>query len=74
MLLVKKVIVLKINQEIQGMIIMQLKLNLSTFLFLLFLVPLLWIPSIAGWQIVGLLDISLVIEKSSQTWLRESLI
>ena len=68
-LLVKKVIILKRDKENQGMIIMQLRLNHSTFLFLLLLIHLLQILVIVGWLIVVLQD-TLLVTKYSLIWLR----
>jgi len=74
LMIVKKVITRKRDPGTLGMKIMLLPLNLNTFLFLPFLVPLLHILVIVDWYIVGLLDIYLGIRKSSQIWLRWSLI
>jgi len=63
-MIMKKAIVHKRGQEILGMKVMLL-INLSIFLFLHFLVPLLWILGIVGWLIVGPLIISLCIRKFS---------
>lgn len=49
LMIVKKAIILKRDQETQGMEKMQLLLNLNIFLFLLFLFPLLRIRVIVGW-------------------------
>lgn len=56
----KKINVLKRNQDILGMKVM-LANNLNIFLFMLLLVPLLRICGIVGWLIVGLHITSLVI-------------
>lgn len=60
------------HQETQDM--MHLLLNLNILLFFHFLVPLLQIHLITGWEIVGPIDIFLRIMKSSKNWLRGILI
>lgn len=67
LLLIKRVFVL---QGTQGMITMQLKHNQNTFLFMLFLVPLLQILVTVSWLIVVPQGTLLVINKCSLIWLR----